>query len=289
MDLRNIETFISVAELGSFTKTARRLGYSQSTVSFQIHQLEEELGTLLFERVNHTVKLTARGSEILAVAQHMMELSRNMEEIAGEKQNFSGKVRIAMADSLCHWLFWDHYEAFHCQYPEISVQVMTASTQEMFRMLNQNEADLVYTLDRHIYDSKYVIASERQVDAHFVVSPTHPLAQRDAIQVEELLGEAFILTEKGMSYRQLLEEELASRSMQIRPFLEIGDTLLICHLLEKNMGISFLPDYVTQRFVQKGSLQRLSVTDFSVGVWKQLLYRRDKWCTPQMQCVIEYL
>ena len=61
MELRNLITFTHVADLGSFTKAAEVLGYSQSTISFQIKQLEEELGCLLFERINHTITLTARG------------------------------------------------------------------------------------------------------------------------------------------------------------------------------------------------------------------------------------
>ena len=60
MDIRNLITFMQVAELGNFTKAARQLGYSQSTVSFQIRQLEEELKVSLFDRINHTVLLTER-------------------------------------------------------------------------------------------------------------------------------------------------------------------------------------------------------------------------------------
>ena len=66
MELRNLITFTNVAELGSFTKAGEQLGYSQSTVSFQIKQLEEELGCLLFERINHTIALTERGHELLS-------------------------------------------------------------------------------------------------------------------------------------------------------------------------------------------------------------------------------
>ena len=58
MEIRNLLTFVQVAEINSFTKAARVLGYSQSTVSFQIKQLETELGCLLFERINHTLTLT---------------------------------------------------------------------------------------------------------------------------------------------------------------------------------------------------------------------------------------
>lgn len=92
-----------------------------------------------------------------------------------------------------------------------------------------------------------------------------------------------------MSYRRLLEEQLASQSMEIRPFLEIGDTFLICRLVEQNMGISFLPDYVTEEAVRRGTVRRLSVPGYSMEIWAQLLYHHDKWCTPEMQFVIDYL
>ena len=65
MDLKNLTTFIHVAELNSFSKAALALGYSQSTVSFQIRQLETELNAQLFERIHHTVALTEKGREVL--------------------------------------------------------------------------------------------------------------------------------------------------------------------------------------------------------------------------------
>ena len=69
MDIKNLITFIHVAERNSFTKAGAVLGFSQSTVSFQIKQLEAELGVQLFERINHTVVLTEKGREVLKFAQ----------------------------------------------------------------------------------------------------------------------------------------------------------------------------------------------------------------------------
>lgn len=289
MDFQSLESFILVAELGSFTKAAQKLNYAQSTVSFQIKQLEEHLGALLFERMNHTVKLTAKGSEMLAMAYELMAQKSAMEKAAGEERPLSGHIRLAMADSLCHWLFGDHFAPFHRQYPHISLQVFSASTQEMFRLLKHNEADLVYTLDRHIYDSSYVIASEQKVDVHFIAAPGHPLCREGPLKLAQLVEQPFILTEKGMSYRASLDEQLARASLEIQPFLELGDASLVCRLVEQNMGLSFLPDYVTQQAVSQGRVVRLEVADMSVELWRQLLYHRDKWRSPEMQCVIDYL
>ena len=88
MELRNLITFTHVAELGSFTKAAEQLGYSQSTVSFQIKQLEDELGCLLFERINHTITLTEKGRELVSYAHQILALTDDLKEILeNEKQD----------------------------------------------------------------------------------------------------------------------------------------------------------------------------------------------------------
>ena len=127
------------------------------------------------------------------------------------------------------------------------------------------------------------------MDVHFIAAPEHPFSTMGPLTLAQLQGQPFILTEKGMSYRSSLDEELARESLEIQPFLELGDTELICRLVEQNMGLSFLPDYVTQEAVERGSVVRLNVADVTVELWRQLLYHRDKWRSPEMQCVIDYL
>ena len=75
----------------------------------------------------------------------------------------------------------------------------------MFRLLSQNEIDLVYTLDHHIYDRNYVIAYEAPVSCHFFCSSAHPLASRESVPVKQLIHESFILTERNTSYQKLLD------------------------------------------------------------------------------------
>ena len=80
MEIRNLITFVHVAELNSFTKAAKLLGYSQSTISFQIKQLETELNCLLFERINHTITLTEKGREVLEYAQKVSHLTEEFKQ-----------------------------------------------------------------------------------------------------------------------------------------------------------------------------------------------------------------
>lgn len=288
MDLRNLTTFIQVAELSSFTRAAEKLGYSQPTVSFQIKQLESELGVQLFERVGHTVSLTADGREALSRAQLICRLSDEMiGAVAAETE--AVVVRLAMADSLCGPLISDGFAAFHAAHPHIALQITAAGTDDMFRLLDHNEVDLVCTLDNHIYNTTYVISSEQKTAAHFVCAATHPLAKEKRVEVKALLNEPFLLTEKGMSYRRLLDERLAADSMEINPILELGSADVISRLVEAGVGLSFLPDYVTDTAVMEGRMARLHVDGFAIELWKQVLHHRDKWMSPQLIAVIEYL
>lgn len=289
MDLKKLETFIQVAEQGSFTKAAEKLGYTQSAVSFQIKQLEEALKTVLFERINHSIKLTPKGREILNLAHQMIALAGDIEKTANNTNEISGTVRIAMADSLCHFIFWDHFSEFHRLYPNIKLKVISTSTEEMFRLAKQNDIDLVFTLDKHLYDTNYIIVKEHEINTSLITSAENELALKEELSLDDISCEPLILTEKGMSYRQTFEEYAAKKSIELKPILETGDTELICHLVEQGAGISFLPDFVTEKYVKNGKIKQVRLSDFSAGIWIQILYHRDKWITPQMQCVMDYL
>ena len=287
MDIKNLVTFIQVAELGSFTRAGQKLGFSQSTVSFQIKQLERELNTQLFERINHTVMLTDKGREVLKYAHQITKLSAELEESLHSSHAVSGNVRLAMADSLCDSLLRRDFGRFREQYPGISLKIIAAGTEEMFRLLNQNQVDMVLTLDNHIYQAEYVIVKEERVGVHFVAAAEHPLCRRENVKPKELLKQPFFLTEKGMSYRRLLEEKLAELSLEICPVLEIGSAGRIVSLVEQGAGLSFLPDYVTEEGIRAGRLSYVKADFIEVEIWKQLLYHRDKWVTPQMESVLQ--
>lgn len=287
MDLKNLKTFICVAELGGFTRAAEQLGFSQSTISFQIKQLEEELDVRLFERIHHTVNLTEQGREVLRYAHQMDRLTKELANDLREEKEMTGHIRLAMADSLCE-LLERAFRDFWVRYPGITLKIISAGTEEMFRLLNHNEADLVLTLDNRIYDQAYVILWEEKVGTHFVAAAGHPLAGKRHVTVREIAAQPFLLTERGMSYRRLMDEKLAACSLEVSPLLETGNVELLCRLVEQGAGCSFLPDYATEAAVAEGRLARLAVDGFEIEIWKQLFCHRDKWISPQMQAVIAY-
>jgi len=289
MDIRALNIFIEVAELGSFTQAGDKLGYSQPTISFQIKQLEKELGVPLFDRIGHTVTLTDAGRDALGYAQNICHLSQEMILGSEARQIPSGVLRLGMADSLCAPLIVGKFSSFREQYPRISLHISTGDTWDLLKYMDRNEVDMICTMDDHVYDNNYVIADEEEIPVHFVVGAENELAGRENVRIEQLLDSPFMLTEKGMSYRRLMEEKLAEKNLQVQPVLETARADILCDLVSQNMGISFLPDYVTAAGAAAGKLKRLDVADFQITVWKQLLYRRDKWLSPQMKAMIDYL
>lgn len=288
MDLKNLTTFIHVAQLGSFTKAGQVLGCSQSTISFQIRQLEDELDFPLFERINRTVVLTDKGREVLAYAQQISKMTAELKHNLQSDSARAVRVRIAMADSLCNSLLEDNFQDFMRRNPGTSLKIVSCGTEEMFRLLDHNEVDAILTLESHIYNTEYVIVKEEQVENHFVVSAASPLAARKKISLADLVKQPFILTEKGMSYRRFLDEQLAQRSLEIIPVLEIGNPHLICSMVQKGIGVSFLPDFVTAQARDEGKLVYLNIPEIQVTIWKQLLHHRDKWISPQIDAMLKY-
>ena len=289
MELKNLITFTQVAELGSFTKAAEQLGYSQSTISFQIKQLEEELGCLLFERINHTITLTERGHELVSYANQIRSLTDEFKENLIKEGSLTGHIHIVTPDSVCDDMINSSFVNFHKEYPDISIRFTTGDSALMLDMLDHNEADVIITLDRRLYNKDYIIAKEQPLSMHFVAGSKSKFAKVKKLSVKDIINEPFVLTEYGQGYRRVFDRELAKRSLEITPVLEIGRTDIITSMLAESNMISFLPDFVTKDLVKSGVLSYLDVCDINIEIWKQLIYHKNKWLSKSLKTFIDYI
>lgn len=288
MEIRNLKTFLQVAERKSFTKAAEALNYTQSTVSTQIKQLENELGAPLFERINHKTNLTERGELLMKYANQIINIIDEIGNGNSDTDSCEGLVRFAMAPSVCNIMMGRTYMTFHERYPNIKVKIIEGTTDDMLHMLDHGDVDLIFVVDRHIFSRDYTVISKKKVDMRFVTGRNSELARKKNVSVEELVKYPFVLTEKELSYRKLFDDKLAELSLEVNPVVEIGDTGLLLELLELGLGISFLPDYVTKKAYEEGRIVYLDVRDFDVEIWRQLLYRENKWVSPAMKRVVDY-
>ncbi|XOQ48496.1 MAG: HTH lysR-type domain-containing protein [Eubacteriales bacterium] len=289
MEIRNLTTFVRIAEVQNFSKTAEQLGYSQSAVTMQIKQLEAELHTQLFERIGKQVKLTHAGERLLPYALRILDSIREAESIVQGPERISGKLRIGTCESFVISILPPIIMKFSELCPHVEISTHTALGPDLFNMLRQNDIDILYFLDEKIYFPEWVKVLEQPEKIFFVASANSPLAGMKQIPIERLLQEPLYLTEKGISYRYAMEQILAAKGYELHPFWEVGNTDVITRCLLKNKGISFLPEYVVHDYLKNGKLVVLDTECDEIVMWSQLVYHRNKCVTPQMKLFLELM
>lgn len=283
MEIRNLMTFVRIAEVKNFSKSAMQLDYSQSAVTMQIKQLEDELHTQLFERIGKQIRLTQAGERFLPYALDILNLVRKAENIEQEPAHISGKLRIGTCESYVISILPAVIMEFSEICPHVEISTYTAFVTDLFQMLRQNDIDILFFMDQRIYFPEWVKVSEQPEKIFFVASSNSALAGKKHISIDRLLQEPLYLTEKGISYRYAIEQSLAAKGYELHPFWEVGNTDVITRFLLKNKGISFLPEYVVRDYLKDGQLTILDTECDEIVMWSQLVYHRNKYVTPQMK------
>lgn len=289
MEIRNITTFVRIAEVQNFSKAAVQLGYSQSAVTMQIKQLEEELHTQLFERIGKHVKLTQAGNRLLPHAIEILDAVRKAESVIQEPEHITGKLRIGTSESHLISVLPPIIMEFSKICPQVEISTHTASVADLINMLRQNDIDILFFLDQKTSFPEWVKVLDRPEEVYFVASADSPLAGEKNIPIERILEEPLFLTEKGISYRYAVEQVLAAEGIELHPFLETGNTDVITKMILQNKGVSFLPEYVIGDYVKKGKLAILDTVYPKISMWSQLAYHRNKCVTPQMERFMELM
>ena len=277
MELREIRTFLQIAQKQSFSKAAEALGYSQAAVTVQIKQLEEELGIHLFDRLGKKTVLTHHGEIFYRYAVTILGTVADAKKAVSASTELSGDLTIGTIESICESIFPDLLKKFHQLYPNVSVSIVLDSPDVLLDRMNKNSIDLVYLLDQPIDDKRFIKVLEAPENISFVSSSVHTLAKNDPTDLASVISHPFLLTEKNASYRFVLDRCLASLGKEIKPF----------NMLKQNAGISFLPEFAVRHEVESGILSILPVKDFHMELYRQVLYHKDKWHTGEMDAFIE--
>lgn len=283
MEFRELSTFLQVAKLQSFSKAAKVLGYSQAAVTIQIKQLEQELGVHLFDRIGKQTSLTHQGSVFYDHAASIMRDIAQAKDAVSHPQKLNGHLCIGTIESICASLFPSLLTEYHKLHPEVNISIRTDSPDQLLEQINGNQLDLVYFMDKRVYNVKWEKVLEEPEEIVFAATADHPLAQRsEPLSLDDVLSYPMVVTEKNASYRLILEQYLAAMGKSLQPYLEIGNTDFILQFLKQNTGITFLPRFTVEKAVSEGYLRILSVKKFSIRTWRQILYHKDKWVTREM-------
>lgn len=287
MELRQIYTFIQVAQFQSFSKAAEHLGYSQSAVTVQIRLLEQELNARLFDRMGKQIMLTVQGERFMPCAKRIVYEVNQAKALMSEDGEFHNLLRIGTIESICTAKLPFIVRYFREHHPKVPIQITTSSPEELIEMMEQNRLDLIYILDMSRWNEKWHKAMEVEEQMVFVSSAGFKMAQTKGLSIEDLMGEPFFLTEKHANYRQALDICLAQRRLSISQLLESSDTAFIIKMLEENDGISFLPYFAVQHHIQSGKLCVLDVNDVDITMSRQIFYHKNKFKTREMEAFIQ--
>jgi len=235
---------VKVVETGSFTKTAEELNYAQSSVSKMIADLEKEWNTALLERDRGGVHLTSTGEQILPMVRMMIndyeKLKIKIDDINGIH---TGKIRIGAFSSVAiHWLP-DIFAEFQAEYPGIEYEVLMGDYDEVERWIDEGRVDCGF-LSLPVKNTFDTISLK--MDEYKVVLPkSHPLADRDKIDVKMLENQPFMLLEHGgrTEVTDLLEKNGVKPQIRFTTWEDYA----IMSMVEKGLGIGILPGMILQR------------------------------------------
>lgn len=289
MELRQLNTFMSVAKLQSFSKAAINLGYAQSTITSQIQLLEEELNVKLFERLGHKIALTSEGSKLLPIAEKMLLLSNEAKNIAGNPDIPSGRLIIGAVESLCVTRLPELLKKYRSRYPEVEISLKFGGKAEFLRSLKDNTLDIAFFLDQRIRENDYIMALQIPEPMVLLCSPEHAFASKAIVYPEDLSGEAFLLTEPSCGYRMLFDTIMSQYHVKLGSVIETGNVQTIKQLTLSGMGIAFLPLTSVERELHQRQLVRLNWIGPDFPIFTQVLYHKTKWMSAALKAFIVLL
>ncbi len=236
--------FLKVVEVGSFTRAAEILGYTQPAMSQMIASLENELSIKLLYRSRYGVRLTPEGERLLPSIQSSVAQFQSMQNIAGEIRGLdSGVVRIGTISSIsCHWLppvirqFWE-------KYPNVRLIVHQGDYTTIPEWVRTGELDFGFVTPDAIEgtDRRFLKTGEHRA----CLPKNHPLAKRQSVTLEELAKEPFLLLEEGIYSEPLAAFHAAGLEPNIR--MTMHDDYSILSMVEQGLGVTILPELVLRK------------------------------------------
>ncbi|MFT3764855.1 MAG: LysR substrate-binding domain-containing protein [Minicystis sp.] len=271
MELRHLRYFLAVADTLHFGRAARRLHASQPTVSQQIKQLEEELGTPLFERTSHGVRLSQAGEVFRAYAARAIEDVRAGAQALRALEGLEiGALRIGHIPSLGAGLVVPAAAAVLRKHPGLRIAASEGVTRRVERRLAEGKLDVGvgFAPSRTLEVEAEPIFEGRLA---LVVPRGHALASRDRVGLAEIAGEPLSLLAPGTRVRSMVDAFFASARFSPRVVLEADAVATVLAMVRAGIGLTVLPE---PRFLEAERLAVVALAPAPQSHFAALLWRK---------------
>ncbi|MDO5570434.1 MAG: LysR substrate-binding domain-containing protein [Bacteroidales bacterium] len=240
MELRQLRYFAEAAESLNFTDASKALFISQSTLSQQIKQLENELGVSLFDRIGKRVYLTEVGVEFLAHAKKTLQAAESGKQKIMDLQNLkTGILKIGVTYTLSI-LLADALVKFSKKYPFIKLEIVSNNSEELFELLNNHKIDMMLSFNNTCIVSNIISRPLFNSSLSVIVHANHPFCSLKSISFSMLDSIPLILLSKGFTARRKLDEILKKKNIEVSPVMELNDVHILLQLVNKGNWATIL-------------------------------------------------
>lgn len=285
MDIRQIETFVEVVRLESFSKAAEKLFITQPTVSNHITALEKEVGSELIDRSGRLFRITPTGQILYEHAEKIIDQINNAKyEIDAYDQGLQGKISILSSSIPREYILPDLIKSFLEEHPKISFSLQGSDSKEAIKRILTYEND--FAIVGKMNDNPKLDFVKLVKDSSVLIVPNDKfenLKNGDTVKFEDILDESFILREYGSASLETIINAIYQSSKDARKLRIVGtcdDNEAIKSLVSKGVGLSFMNKIAIERDIKEKRFKYLNIkgVDFSRDFY--FLYHREKPLSP---------
>lgn len=253
MDLRQIQTFVTVAEVGTVTQAALQLHTAQPALSRQVSGLEDALGLKLFDRVGRRMVLSSAGEELLDDCRALLSYARTLGERAQSlRLGDTGVLRVGASPQHIESVFSQFLQRYAQRYPNVQVKVTEGTGSEILGMLERGDIGLAQNLvhSRQIDEQRFATQLLGWVELLAACHPAMPLGHRGAIEIDRLAQYPLLLLDSGFGFRRAFDAACRLAGLKVNIRLESRSPHTLLAMAEAGHGVAVFPSALrTHRYL----------------------------------------
>jgi len=287
MEIRQLKSFKTIVELGSFSRAAEQLGYAQSTITAHIQEIEKEIGKPLFDRLGKKIVLTEIGKNLIPYAIEMLDLYAKVLVLGEDTEVPSGSIVIGAPESLTVYRLPSIIHEYKNLYPKVDIALKSDDCLALMEQVKSGELDLAFLLQPERQDKDlhfHQLLEEKMV---IILPMDHPLPSSDSFSTPEIKQffeeDTIIYTEQGCPYRHFFEAFLSNDQAVPSKSLEFWSVEAIKQCVRCGLGISLLPLMTVRSELEEGKLKAIPWDPRNGSVSTTLIYHKNKYLTPALE------
>lgn len=289
MNTKSLVTFKTILEAGSFQKAADKLGYTQSTVTFQIKQLEEELALKLFEKIGRRMELTQAGKDIMPYIDLILQGAEQIGNYGKSLSEISGTLKLAIPDSILIYNMQPFMQAFTHEAPNVQLIVNSIQSGEINQAVADGTADIGINCEKDSYPDSVIHKKLGKYKAVLVASPFANNNLLDFITPHQRKPISLICNEPDGYYQLDMDKYLSEKDILLNPPMKVQSIEAVKRCVMNNLGIAVVPTYSIGEELKNGSLMPIK-TELDEKTYDSFyIYNKNKWISPQMKLALDLL